>query len=164
MNWADWVIILILVVSSLISLKRGFVKEAVSLFMWGAAFLIATWFSPSLAPHLESYAETPVIQQRAAFASLFIVSLLLGSVLGYLIGSLVKAAGMSRADRVFGMVFGCCRGGFIILAVVLYVPLILPIDQDPWWQESVFIPYFLSMEDTFYEITTVISDLFVQFI
>jgi membrane protein required for colicin V production len=164
MNWADWIIILILVVSSFISLKRGFVKEAVSLFMWVAAFFIATWFSPSLAPHLESYAATPIVQQRAAFASLFVVSLLLGSVLGYLIGSLVKAAGMSHADRVFGMVFGGCRGVFIILAVVLYAPLVFPIDQDPWWQESLLIPYFLGMEDVFYQVSTAVSDFFVQFI
>ncbi len=164
MNWADWIIILVLVISSAISLKRGFVKEALSLSVWVAAFIIATWFSPSLAPHLESYAETPSAQQMAAFATLFIVSLLLGSALNYLLSSLVKVAGLSNADRAFGVAFGLARGALIILAVVLYVPLILPIDQDDWWQQSMLIPHFLSMEDSFYQLTTAISDLFVQFI
>lgn len=164
MNWADWIIVLVLVVSSGISLKRGFIKEALSLLVWGAAFVVATWFSPELAPHLESYAETPSAQQMAAFATLFIVSLVLGSVINYLLSSLVKVAGLSNADRALGVLFGAARGALIVLAVVLYVPLILPIDQDNWWQESTLIPHFLSMEEGFYQLTAAISDLFVQFI
>ncbi len=164
MNWADWVIILILVVSSVISLKRGFVKEALSLLVWAFAFVIASWFSPELAPHLQSYATTPASQQMAAFATLFIVSLLLGSLVGYLLASLVKVAGLSNADRAMGVVFGCARGALIVLAVVLYVPIILPIDQDPWWQESLLIPHFLSMEETFHQLTTYLSGLFAKFI
>jgi membrane protein required for colicin V production len=164
MNWADWIIILILVISSVISLKRGFIKEALSLLVWGAAFVIATWFSPTLAPHLQSYAATPSAQQMAAFATLFIVSLLLGSALSYLIASLVKVAGLSNTDRALGVLFGCARGVLIVLAVVLYVPMVLPIDQDFWWQESALIPHFLSMEEGFHQITTRLSSLFVQFI
>lgn len=160
MNWADWVIILVLVISSGISLKRGFVKEALSLAVWITAFLVAKWFSPNLAPHLASYAETPSAQQMAAFASLFIAALLLGSILSYLIASLVKVAGMTNADRFLGVAFGCFRGGLIILAFVLYVPLIMPIDQDPWWQQSTLIPYFLSMEEMFYQMTTTVSGWF----
>lgn len=164
MNWADWAIILILVISSGISLKRGFVKEALSLLVWAGSFIIATTYSPSLAIHLEPYAATPSAQQMAAFATLFIASLLLGSAASYLIASLVKVAGMSNADRFFGILFGGCRGALIVLVVILYVPLVLPIDQDPWWQESLLIPHFLGMEDSFYQMTTVISNVFVQLI
>ncbi|MFT5117566.1 MAG: membrane protein required for colicin V production [Kiritimatiellia bacterium] len=164
MNWADWLIILILLISSVISLKRGFIKEALSLFVWGAAFVVATWFSPSLAPHLQDYAATPSAQQMAAFATLFIVSLLLGSALSYLLASLVKVAGLSNTDRALGVVFGFSRGLLIILAVVLYVPMLLPIDQDYWWQESSLIPHFLGMEAGFHQVTTTLSGWFVQFI
>ncbi len=164
MNWADWVIILILVISSLISLKRGFVKESLSLLVWGAAFVVATWFSPSLAPHFEPYTLAPSAQQMAAFSTLFIVSLLLGSALSYLLSSLVNVAGLSNADRLFGILFGCARGALIVLVAVLYVPMVLPIDQDMWWQESTLIPHFLSMEEGFHQAAVAISDLFAKFI
>ena len=164
MNWADWVIILVLVISSLISLKRGFAREALSLLVWVVAFIVATWFSPNLAPHLSAYANNPSSQQMAAFATLFIVSLLLGSAINYLLASLVKVAGLSNADRAIGIVFGLARGALIVTAVVLYVPLVVPIDQDLWWQESAMIPYFLSMEAMFHQITVTVSDLFVQLI
>ena len=164
MNWADWIIVLILLVSSLISLKRGFVKEALSLLVWLIAFVVATWFSPTLAPHLEAYASTPSSQQMAAFATLFIVALLLGSAINYLLSSLVKMTGMSNTDRALGVFFGFARGALIVMAAVLYVPLMVPIDQDLWWQQSMLIPHFLSMEESFHQLTTAISDLFVRVI
>ncbi|EGG93570.1 Colicin V production protein [gamma proteobacterium IMCC1989] len=164
MNWADWVIILILLISSVISLKRGFIKEALSLAVWVAAFVIATLFSPHLVPHFEAYASTPSAQQMAAFSTLFIVSLLLGSALSYLLSSLVKVAGLSNADRVFGVVFGFARGVLMILAAVLYVPIIIPVDQDNWWMESTLIPHFLSMEEGFHELMSSVSALFSQVI
>jgi membrane protein required for colicin V production len=162
MNWADWVIILVLLISSVISLKRGFIKEALSLSVWVAAFIIATLFSPHLVPHFEAYASTPSAQQMAAFSTLFIVSLLLGSALSYLLASLVKVAGLSNADRVLGVIFGLARGVLIILAVVLYVPIVVPIDQDNWWMESSLIPHFLSMEEGFHELMSSFSSLFSQ--
>lgn len=164
MNWADWVIILVLLISSVISLKRGFIKEALSLAVWVVAFIIATMFSPQLIPHFEAYASTPSAQQMAAFSTLFIVSLLLGSALSYLLTSLIKVAGLSNADRVFGVLFGLARGLLIILVIVLYVPIVLPIDQDPWWMESMLIPHFLSMEENFHELMSSLSSLFSQVI
>jgi membrane protein required for colicin V production len=164
MNWADWVIILVLVISSVISLKRGFAKEALSLLVWGMAFIVATWFGPDLAPHLSAYASTPSSQQMAAFATLFIVSLLLGSAINYLLASLVKVVGLSNADRAIGVAFGFARGTLIVTAVVLYVPLAVPIDQDLWWQESMLIPHFLGLETVFHQIAVAVSDLFVRLI
>ena len=164
MNLADWAIILVLLVSSLISLKRGFVKEALSLIVWVVAFVVANGFSPTLAPHLEAYAGTPSSQQMAAFAILFIVSLLLGSAINYLVSSLVKVTGVSNVDRALGIFFGFMRGGLMITAVVLYVPLVLPIDQDLWWQQSTLIPYFLNLEEPFHQFTAAVFDLFVQII
>jgi membrane protein required for colicin V production len=164
MNWADWVIILILLISSVISLKRGFIKEALSLTVWVAAFIVATLFSPHLVPHFEAYTSTPSAQQMAAFSTLFIVSLLLGSALSYLFSSLVKVTGLSNADRVFGVIFGLGRGVLIILAIVLYVPIIVPIDQDNWWMESALIPHFLRMEEGFHEFMSSFSSLFSQVI
>ena len=38
---ADWIIIGIVVLSALVSLVRGFIKEAMSLVIWVAAFAVA---------------------------------------------------------------------------------------------------------------------------
>ncbi|MEC8427429.1 MAG: CvpA family protein, partial [Pseudomonadota bacterium] len=48
MNWADWGIAGILLVSSLIGLKRGFIKEALSVLCWVAAFVVAMTFRDAM--------------------------------------------------------------------------------------------------------------------
>lgn len=162
MNWADCAIILVLAVSGIISLRRGLVRELLSLAVWGASFLIATIYAPVFSVYLESYTDTPSAQQMAAFAILFVTTLLSGSVIIYLLSSLVKVAGLSNVDRFFGVVFGCARGVLIILVIVIYLPLAFPIDQDLWWQESWLIPYFLSMEDYFYQVSKPVLNLLIQ--
>src|SRR5690554_7527548 len=69
--WIDWVIIALITVSTVISLKRGFVKEALSLVTWIGAFIIARTFHPQMQSLLESSVETPLVRLIAAFAILF---------------------------------------------------------------------------------------------
>lgn len=57
--WIDWVIIALLTISTLISLKRGFVREALSLITWVAAFIVARTFHPQMQSLLAGTVETP---------------------------------------------------------------------------------------------------------
>ena len=116
MNWADWTIVVILVLSSLISIKRGFVKEALSLATWILAVIIALFFSERLAVLLTDSITTPSVREVVAFAILFIATLLVGAMVNYLIGELVRITGLSGTDRTLGMVFGLARGFIIVMA------------------------------------------------
>lgn len=152
-NWADWAIIAILSLSCAISLVRGFVKEALSVAIWIIAFGVASWFSPKLAPLLAVYIDAISLRQMVAFASLFVATLLVGGAVNYLLSTLIKATGLSGTDRLLGVLFGAIRGFVIIMAIVLYLPKMVPVDQDLWWSESRLIPHFLSFEDKFRTIT-----------
>ncbi|GAB3098608.1 CvpA family protein [Aestuariicella hydrocarbonica] len=163
MNWADWTIIGILAVSSLIGLKRGFVKEALSLVCWAAAFLVAMTFHQPLAALLADTIPTPSVRQMIAFGGLFTATLIVGAMVNYLIGELVRMTGLSGTDRLFGMIFGLARGGVVVLAILLLLPPLVPVDQDPWWRQSVVIPHFLTMEDWARQAGSLISDKFVSF-
>src|SRR5690606_18157989 len=98
MNWADWTIVFILVLSSLISIKRGFVKEALSLATWILAVIIALLFSERLAVLLADSITTPSVREVVAFAILFIATLLVGAMVNYLIGELVRITGLSGTE------------------------------------------------------------------
>tara|TARA_B100000809_G_scaffold245270_1_gene272052 strand:+ start:794 stop:1297 length:504 start_codon:yes stop_codon:yes gene_type:complete len=147
MNWADWTILAILAISSLISLKRGFVKEALSLAVWVLAFMMATIFSSPLEVLLESAISTPSIRQMTAFGILFAATLIVGAMVNYLIGEVVKMTGLSGTDRLLGMIFGLARGAIVVMAILLLLPGFIPVDQDPWWHSSSIIPHFLTFED-----------------
>ncbi|WP_049721977.1 CvpA family protein [Gilvimarinus polysaccharolyticus] len=146
MNWADWTIAGILAVSCLISIKRGFVKEALSLVVWVAAFVIASIFDDRLAVLMTDLIPTPSLRAMSAFAILFAATLIIGAMVNYLIGELVRMTGLSGTDRLFGMVFGLVRGALVVLAIVILLPSLVPVNEDAWWQESVLIPRFLVFE------------------
>lgn len=145
MNWADWTILAIIGISSLFSLKRGFVREAVSLFTWVSAFIIARLFSESLSILLQPYIETPSVRLAAGFAILFIAALVIGALINKLIGALVDATGLTGTDRILGIGFGAVRGGLIVVAIVALIGL-SPAVNDRWFKESQLIPHFVLME------------------
>ncbi len=146
MNWADWAILLILLISSLISLKRGFVKEALSMANWVLAFFIAMTFRDPLAGLLESQITTPSLREMVAFAILFAATLIVGAMVNYLMGEVVRMTGLSGTDSLFGMIFGFVRGFIVIMAVLLLVPPLVAIDEDEWWRESLLIPHLMEFE------------------
>ena len=104
-TWVDWAIIAIILVSSLISLRRGFVKEALSLLTWVIAGAVAWLFGGALAHHLQDYISTPSARVISACVILFVVTLLVGALVNFLIGELIRVTGLSGTDRFLGMVF-----------------------------------------------------------
>ncbi|WHU40507.1 CvpA family protein [Pseudomonas fulva] len=142
----DWAIIAIIAISTLISLKRGFVKEALSLLIWIIAGAVAWMFGGSLSVYLESYIQTPSMRVIAGCGILFVATLLVGAMLNFLIGELIRVTGLSGTDRFLGMVFGAARGGLLVV-VALGLLSLGPVQQDTWWQESRLIPRFLLVAD-----------------
>jgi len=145
MNWADWTIIAIIAISGLFSLKRGFVREALSLATWVAAFIVARLFTAPLALVLQNTIETPSARIAVAFAILFLATLIVGALVSALVAALVQATGLSSTDRILGVGFGIARGGLLIVVLVALLA-ITPAVEDPWWHESQLIPHFIKME------------------
>lgn len=161
MNWADGVIIAILSISALFSLKRGFVKEALSLVTWVSAFIIARLFSSALEIVLMDYIDTPSIRLATAFGGLFIVTLIVGALVSNVFEMLINATGLSGTDRVLGMGFGIARGGLVVVVLVALVGQ-TPATADTWWSDSQLIPHFALMENWTKEIASDIGQIIWQ--
>ena len=165
MNWADWAIIAIVAISSLISVARGFVKEAFSLAVWVLAFFVAVAFHERLAALMADSVASVSLRYIFSYIVLFIATLLLGSMVKHLLGQLVKATGLSGTDRLLGMAFGLSRGLIIVMALLILLPMAIPVNQDRWWLQSQLIPHFMLMEqwskDTFALLVDTVSRFFV---
>ena len=143
MFWIDILIIGIIALSALISLLRGFVREALSLLTWIAAFWVAWFFFRPLADQL-GLIEVPSIRLGVAYAVLLIGVLLLGALINHFMSQLVNSTGLSGTDRFLGVFFGAARGA-VVVAILILLAGLTPFPQDPWWKDSQLIPYFQDM-------------------
>ncbi len=162
--WVDWAILGVLAISALISLIRGFVKEALSLAFWAVAFVVSMTFHRQMMLLLEPAIEKVYIRELVAYISLFAGTLIVGTMTTYLLSELVKKTGLGGTDRLLGMIFGAARGVIIVVALLVIAPkLLTDIDQDAWWQESQLIPHFMLLRDwseqSFNDVSTWISTL-----
>lgn len=141
MNWADYAILIIMGISALISIFRGFMREMLSLLGWVAAFWVGWRFSNVLAERLVDQIATPSVRNSVAFIAIFVAILLLAGIANFLIGKLIKTTGLSGTDRMLGVLFGVARGA-VIIAILVFAAGYTPLPQDPWWQESMFLGHF----------------------
>ncbi len=146
MNMVDYVIIAVVLVSTLISLVRGFVKEVLSLITWIAAFVVALGFSQQAAVFIPKAVDIPSARVALAFLSLFVLVLIIGGIINWIVSTLVNKTGLSGTDRSVGMVFGLARGVFIIAILVLLAQL-TAMPKESWWQSSVLLPQFQTVSD-----------------
>ncbi len=147
MNWADWFIVGVVSLSCVVSLLRGFVQEAMSLAVWFLAIAVAMLFGEQLSGLMEAKISTPSLRNIIAFSSLFVVTMVLGSLVSKLLGQLVNSVGLGSTDRILGMLFGFARGVIIVLALLIFVPAVVDVQYDDWWQTSQLIPHVLRLED-----------------
>ncbi|MAO60635.1 CvpA family protein [Alloalcanivorax profundimaris] len=145
MNLADGIILFIIAVSALISVRRGFTREAFSLLTWVAAFIVARLFSPALTVLLADSIETPSVRLAVAFGGLFAVTLIVGALINHLLGELIRVTGLSGTDRLLGMVFGALRGALVVVVLVALGHHLFA--QDTWWRQSMLVPHFAMLED-----------------
>ena len=150
LNWIDFALIGVIALSTIISIVRGFVKEAISLVVWFSALFIASQFYPDVAVYFTSI-EDAVLRNGAAIALLFVATLIVGGLVNYTISQLVKVTGLSGTDRALGAVFGALRGVLIVSASLFFIDTFTPSSEAQWWQESVLIPEFAIIIEWFFE-------------
>jgi len=143
LNQIDTAILIVIAISAAFGLWRGFVKEVLSLLSWIAALLVARVYSVPIAGLLVNMIESESIRYVAAFALLFVIVIMLGTLINHFMAKLLTITGLKFLDRLLGAGFGLARGTGIVL-VILFI-LNVFVSETKWWQESTLIPYGMVM-------------------
>jgi membrane protein required for colicin V production len=142
MSATDWVLLVIVVVSALFGLMRGFVGVAASLVAWVLAGWAAFRFGGGVALMLARDGNPSAGQLFAGYALSFLVVLLVVGLVGWLVRQAVNSVGLSGLDRALGLALGTVRGAFVASALVLLLGL-TSLPRDPEWQGSQVVPVFV---------------------
>ena len=135
----DYLVLCILVSSVVISTMRGLVKEILSLLGWVVAFVVANAYGAKLAPLLPSMIPGEAVRLMVAFVALFLGVRILMGLVTLAFDAVVKASGLSLADRGLGGLFGLGRGIVIVLAAVILCGM-TSIPQQAFWKNALLSP------------------------
>ena len=141
MIWVDYVLLGVIAISALISIVRGFFREAMALIGWVAAVWVVVTFTEPVSALFADQLSVPSMRLAVAAATLFVATLVTSGLIVFLIGKLVDKTGLSGTDRALGVVFGAARGVVIVALLVLLAGL-TQLPGDSWWRQSVLIPHF----------------------
>jgi len=146
MNWVDIAIVGIILVSALIGLARGLIREVLSLAVWVAALGVAYLYHKGVADALTAQIAQPNVRAGVAFVGLVLIVLILGSIIGALLTALIDKTGLTGLDRLLGLIFGAGRGG-VVVAMAVFLAALTPLPEESWWQESAVIVQFQQAAD-----------------
>lgn len=121
LNWFDFSIIGVVVLSVIISFCRGFLREIISLITWIAALIFALHFAPTAALWFNNLISAPLLRYIASFVLLFLAVFILGLMVGALVKRGVSAVGLSFVDRLLGAAFGAARGILFVAVILMFI-------------------------------------------
>lgn len=147
MTLFDYVVLFVLICSIVISTMRGLIKEILSLISWIIALVVANAFGGTVAAWLPDMIPGQLTRMIVAFLALFIGVRLLMALLMKAVDALIKASGLSLADRGLGGLFGLARGCVIVMAMVLVCGM-TAIPQQAFWKNALLSPVAVSALQT----------------
>ncbi|WP_374298987.1 CvpA family protein [Ferrovibrio sp.] len=132
-NIVDLIVIVVLLLSALLALFRGLVKEVLSVAGWVAALAATYFFFPFARDIARVYISNLYLYTAAAGAALFLPTLILCSLLTHWISERVRASFISAVDRSLGFLFGLARGALIVVVAWWVTDRLVPVPTQPAW-------------------------------
>ena len=112
--WLDLAVLAVLLVSGLLAMLRGFVREVLGIGAWIGAAAAALFLHPLAAPHLHAWLEPGLISNLAAGGAIFVVALILLSLVARVLSDRVQDSAAGSIDRTLGLIFGLVRGAALV--------------------------------------------------
>jgi len=119
-NLLDYFIVIVMMISILMGLARGLIKEILSLLVWSAAIVMAVLYCKPAAMFLKHSIPDVNIDLIISFILIIFIVLIIGNILSNLIQKFINPSKFSIMDSLTGCAFGCVRGiAIIALTMVL---------------------------------------------
>jgi len=140
-NAADWIMVVVILLSVLHAMSAGFFQEAFWLAGLVFGYLLAAWNFQRLAQGFAPYLKPEWLGEIAAFLIIFLAVMIVAGIAGRVARWIMKEAGLRFVDRVLGGALGLLRGCLIVAVVLMSMTVFTPTSK--WLEGSKLAPYFL---------------------
>ena len=114
LNYIDWIILILLLTTSLIGLNNGFIKEFLNFFVWITSILFCFLVINKL--QMSNFMDHNVIFSIITFFILFLLSfIIIKLIIYYFLGDLKNIVNGNYINNISGLIFGFLKGWFLIL-------------------------------------------------
>ena len=129
----DVLLLAVMLVSGLLAMIRGFMREVLSIAAWGIAALVTVWAFPKVVPLVQGYVNNDSVAKGVAIGGVFLLTLLIVSLMTVRISNMVLDSRVGALDRTMGFLFGLGRGLIIVVIAFLFFAWLVPDRSQPEW-------------------------------
>ncbi len=140
-------VVTVLLISAILALARGFVREVLAISSWIGAAAVTYYVFPFVQEPFRGYVKEwfdfkqTLVADIAAVVTIFIAVLVILAVISAWVSRKVQSSDIGALDRSLGFLFGLARGAVVVsLAYLLLIQFIPPKEHPPWVKEARSVP------------------------
>jgi membrane protein required for colicin V production len=132
----DIVLLVVMLISGLLAMIRGFMREVLSIAAWGVAALATLYAYSRLLPTVKQYVNSDIVAAAITVIGVFLITLLVISIVTVRISDMILDSRVGALDRTLGFMFGLGRGLIIMVVAYLFFAWLVPDRSQPEWVKS----------------------------
>lgn len=129
----DILLLVVMLISGLLAMIRGFMREILSIGAWGIAALATLYSYARVLPMAKQYFNSDLVATGVTVGGVFLLTLLIVSIITVRISDMVLDSRVGALDRTLGFLFGLGRGLIIVVVAFLFFAWLVPDRSQPEW-------------------------------
>jgi membrane protein required for colicin V production len=132
----DIILLMVMLISGLLAMIRGFMREILSIGAWGVAAVVTLYSYSRVLPMAKQYFTSDTLAAAVSVGGVFLATLLIVSIITARISDMVLDSRVGALDRTLGFLFGLGRGLVIVVVAFLFFAWLVPDRSQPEWVRS----------------------------
>ena len=132
-SYLDIGVVVIVFISAILAMLRGFTREILAILSWGIAAGSALYGYPFLVVYIRPYVQKEILAAAASAIVIFFVVLILVSIITVRLSDAILDSKIGALDRSLGFLFGIGRGFLICAIAFMFFDWFMAADSQPAW-------------------------------
>jgi membrane protein required for colicin V production len=129
--YLDIFLIVVMLVSGLLAMVRGFMREVLSIAAWATAAVVTLLSFTKLLPLAKQYFNNDIVASGITVGGVFLATLIIASIFTVRFSDMVLDSRIGALDRTLGFLFGLGRGLIIVVVAFVFFDWLVPDKSQP---------------------------------